>query len=134
MGIKCVICVSYYGANMAKLHDTKIGKLKWDKSRRTRTGKVPQFQSVNDPEVGGLIQKRLSAFVHPDKNLHPQPFGLQTDARDMPDDDIAVFDQALSGDQAVVAGKIDRDLRPKLTVMLIDKPAGDQQGRQRHDP
>ena len=39
---------------MAKLHDTKIGKLKWDKSRRTRTGKVPQFQSVNDPEVGGL--------------------------------------------------------------------------------
>ncbi|SVB29219.1 uncharacterized protein METZ01_LOCUS182073, partial [marine metagenome] len=36
------------------MNDTKIGKLKWDASKRTRTGSVPQFQSVNDPEVGGL--------------------------------------------------------------------------------
>jgi integrase len=39
---------------MAKLNDTEIGKLRWDASKRTRTGKVPGYQSVNDPEVGGL--------------------------------------------------------------------------------
>jgi integrase len=39
---------------MAKLNDTEIGKLKWDASKRTRTGKVPQFQWHDDPEIGGL--------------------------------------------------------------------------------
>ena len=39
---------------MAKLNDTEIGKRRWDASKRTRTGKVPGYQSVNDPEVGGL--------------------------------------------------------------------------------
>ena len=37
---------------MAKLNDTEIGKRRWDESKRTRTGKVPGYQSVNDPEVG----------------------------------------------------------------------------------
>ena len=39
---------------MAKLNDTEIGKRRWDESKRTRTEKVPGYQSVNDPEVGGL--------------------------------------------------------------------------------
>ena len=39
---------------MAKLNETKIGKLRWDNSKRTRGGKVPQFQWVDDAEVGGL--------------------------------------------------------------------------------
>ena len=39
---------------MAKLNETKIGKLRWDNSKRTRGGKVPQFQWMDDAEVGGL--------------------------------------------------------------------------------
>jgi hypothetical protein len=39
---------------MVKLNDTKISKLKWDESKRTASGKVPQFQWVGDAEVGGL--------------------------------------------------------------------------------
>jgi integrase len=39
---------------MAKLHDTKIGKLRWDASKRTQSGKVPQFQWESDTEIGGL--------------------------------------------------------------------------------
>ena len=36
------------------MNDTKISKLKWDASKRTQSGRVPQFQWVSDPEVGGL--------------------------------------------------------------------------------
>jgi len=50
----CAEVCDILGAGMAKLNDTEIGKLRWDTSKRTRTGKVPGYQSVNDPEVGGL--------------------------------------------------------------------------------
>ena len=39
---------------MAKLNDTNIGKLRWDASKRTQSGKVPQFQWESDTEIGGL--------------------------------------------------------------------------------
>jgi len=39
---------------MAKLNDTKISKLRWDASKRTKSGKVPQFQWESDTEIGGL--------------------------------------------------------------------------------
>ena len=39
---------------MAKLNDTNIGKLRWDASKRTRSGKVPQFQWESDTEIDGL--------------------------------------------------------------------------------
>jgi len=51
---------------VAKLNETKIGKLRWDASKRTQSGKVPQFQPVNDDAVGGLHVR-----IYP-----PKPNGL----------------------------------------------------------
>ena len=36
------------------LTDTKISKLKWDDSKRTPSGKIPQYQVVSDTDVKGL--------------------------------------------------------------------------------
>ncbi len=38
---------------MATLTEAKIAKLKWDDSKRTRSGNVPKHQIHNDPDVSG---------------------------------------------------------------------------------
>ena len=37
-----------------KLSEDKVRKLRWDATKRTRSGNVPKFQFHNDSEVGGL--------------------------------------------------------------------------------
>lgn len=39
---------------MARLNDTDIAKLRWDDSRRTKSGRIPQYQGYSDGHVKGL--------------------------------------------------------------------------------